>query len=104
MSIELKTTSKDYFFTQFTGPKRADDGDPRRLQVTGASSPYAPYFTINKDEVFEFVNNLTNDINKATDAEDTINVGGIELNLESALRLGWDLVAWFENKLVEHYY
>ena len=104
MSIELKTTSKSYFFTQFVGPKREDGGDSRKLQVTGSSSPYAPYFTITKDEVIEFVNNLVDDINKITDPEDTIIVGGISMSPSAAVRLGWDMVSWFEDKLVEHYY
>ncbi len=104
MSTELKPRSKHYFLTQFAGAKREDGGDCRRLQVTGASSFRAPYFSIGKDEVLLFVQKLSTDINAITDIENPIYVNGIELYAASAVRLGWDLLDWFEDKLVEHNY
>ena len=104
MSTEMKPRSKHYFLTQFAGKTREDGQTCLSMQVTGASSFRASYFSMYQVDVPEFVKNLSETLSKLTDEEETVNLHGIELMQVSCRRLILDLNDWVEGKLIEAYY
>ena len=104
MSTEFKSRSKYYFLTQYAGPITGDGSDCRRLQVTGASSFRAPYFTLGKGDVDTLIETLKAEVMALTDEEDSVNIHGIELMMFPVNRLIADLRDWSQDALTEHNY